>query len=362
MEDLTPQQRAQNLITQNRQNTGQRSADLVSTEANLRADIFGKDPQLENLRSQEAAKVRQLYEHDKNVAAQYQTPPEQGQILDPYIRELQLSNRYAGTMETLTGIRAGKEKRKDILGDVLKNTMNIFNALMEDQKEERADKRQQMMDALSILKVTGGEIPADFLDELGLPAGLSFRDPQQITDDEDAKKKTADTSKLWDDLYQNATTEYDIWKAINENQDAWRAKGVDVDKLWAWHKSLVDRVGKGGNIGQGEPGLTTDDYINQIPTYDSRENALKEFEFYKDDMISSGVDINRVRAKIDEFFPPTEEELEKERQETQGTQPGGPNILKSLFGSGAAGLNLPQPGISGLPFTNPLQRLFGGGK
>ena len=34
---LTPQERAQNLITQNRQNTGQRSANLPQTEANVRA-------------------------------------------------------------------------------------------------------------------------------------------------------------------------------------------------------------------------------------------------------------------------------------------------------------------------------------
>lgn len=65
------------------------------------------------------------------------------------------------------------------------------------------------------------------------------------------KESTDKTQAIWDQIYANATNEYDIWKAINENQDAWRSSGVDVNQLWKWHKNLATRVGKSGGVSQG---------------------------------------------------------------------------------------------------------------
>lgn len=180
-DNLTETQKIQNALTQKRQEIGQRFADLPKTETNLRANLFGGDPALETLRSQESDKVKELFEHDKAVAAQYQTPPEPGMVLDPYIRELQLTNRYRGTMEDLTGVRKKISTRQDIVGDMVDKAMKVFLAGLDALKYEATGlegdltrRRQQMSDVLDVLGKTGGAVPSDITTDLGLPAGLSF--------------------------------------------------------------------------------------------------------------------------------------------------------------------------------------------
>lgn len=126
----------QALISQKRQDIGQRYADAPNVESKMRESLFGGDQVLGTLRGHESEKVKELFEHDKSVAAQYQTPPAEGQILDPYIRETQLTNRYRGTMEDLTGIRSNIATRRDVLGDALEKGMKMLMYGLEAAKFE----------------------------------------------------------------------------------------------------------------------------------------------------------------------------------------------------------------------------------
>lgn len=56
------------------------------------------------------------------------------------------------------------------------------------------------------------------------------------------------TESAWNSMLAEASTEYDIWKNIDQNQAALRNAGIDVDELWAKHAALAGKVGKGGSI------------------------------------------------------------------------------------------------------------------
>lgn len=153
---LKKSEQIQNALTEKRQEIGQRIADLPSTEANVRENLVGSDPALSTLRSQETDKVKELFEHDKAVAAQYTTPPEPGMVLDPYIRELQLTNRYRGTMEDLAGIRQNISTRQDILGSMVEKAMKVFEKAIDAMKFEYTGLEGDLGRALDAEKPKGG--------------------------------------------------------------------------------------------------------------------------------------------------------------------------------------------------------------
>lgn len=115
---------------------GQSVANFANIEPKLREQMFGNDSVTNNLNSQEKSKIDELFSHDQAVANQYQTPPAAGQILDPYIRELQLTNRYRGTANDLTDIRQGQQKRRDVIGDSLQNALKLAQQSLEMKKLE----------------------------------------------------------------------------------------------------------------------------------------------------------------------------------------------------------------------------------
>ena len=123
-------------LTQKREDLGQRIAKMPEMESNLRESMFGNDAVTNTLNTQERSKIDELFSHDQTVAAQYQTPPQQGQILDPYIRELQLTNRYRGTAGDLTKIRQGQQTRRDVIGDSLQNALKLAQQSLEMKKME----------------------------------------------------------------------------------------------------------------------------------------------------------------------------------------------------------------------------------
>lgn len=63
--------------------------------------------------------------------------------------------------------------------------------------------------------------------------------------DKAGKQQVEDT---WNSILGRAKTEYDVWKYIDENQDALRKAGVDVDELWSRHAALAAKVGVGGEV------------------------------------------------------------------------------------------------------------------
>lgn len=137
-------------IAKNRQDIGQRFADIPNVESRMRESLFGGDQVLGTLRGQESDKIKELFDHDKSVAAQYQTPPAAGQILDPYIRETQLTNRYRGTMEDLTGIRSNIATRRDVLGSALEKGMKMLMYGLEAAKFEHTSLQDELTNQMKL--------------------------------------------------------------------------------------------------------------------------------------------------------------------------------------------------------------------
>lgn len=63
------------------------------------------------------------------------------------------------------------------------------------------------------------------------------------TQADQTKQKTEDA---WNYIVGLGSTEYDVWKYINENQDQLRSQGVDVNDLWSRHLALKAKTGQGG--------------------------------------------------------------------------------------------------------------------
>lgn len=129
------------LIGEKSQALGTRYAEMPKMEASLRESMFGNDAVTNTLNSQEKSAIDELFSHDQNVATQYAQNPslsttEAGRVLDPYARELALSNRYRGTANTLTDIRQKQQTRKDVIGDSLANALKLATQSLEMKKFE----------------------------------------------------------------------------------------------------------------------------------------------------------------------------------------------------------------------------------
>lgn len=139
-------------------------------ESSLRESMFGNDSTMNNLNSQEKSKIDELFSHDQNVAQQYQQNPQlstspSGRVLDPYARELALSNRYKGTAGDLTTIRQGQQTRRDVIGDSLANALKLAQAALDHKKYELEQLQKDREFAWEVYKEknksTGGGTQAD---------------------------------------------------------------------------------------------------------------------------------------------------------------------------------------------------------
>lgn len=154
--------------------------------------------------------------------------------------------------------------------------------------------------------------------------------------------KTNDkTQAIWDQIYGNATGEYDIWKAINENQDAWRASGVDVDQLWRWHKNLAGRIGKGGATGQGLKEKLAKMPAKEKETVITLQTALD--------------DIKRARAALDKTKSGPQYQAWQVRQYVPGGLGDGADMVSTM-----ASVNKNLFKVAGTAFTKTEKDLISG--
>lgn len=132
---LTTMQQIQNALAQKRTEIGQRYASLPQTEANLRASLYGGDQTLGSLRENEAAKIKELYNHDQQVASTYQ-PTSPGFIEDPASKAKYGSMILGNTGGELADIQKGIANRRDVLGDALEKGMKMAMYGLEALKQE----------------------------------------------------------------------------------------------------------------------------------------------------------------------------------------------------------------------------------
>ncbi len=223
------------LMGQKRQEIGQRYADLPNTEAKVRESIFGNDPVQNNLNSQEKTKIDELFSHDQAVSNQYKSAPEPGQILDPYIRELQLTNRYRGTAGDLTDIRQKKEQRKDVLGDALEKALKMLNYGLEAGKLELSGLQDEFDNKMKL---------DDFaLRKAEKANGGADKRGQGATDEALAALQEAITAEL--SKNPNADKKSLVWKWVNANEPYFQSQGINATALWDVYHKTPGQAGSG---------------------------------------------------------------------------------------------------------------------
>ena len=131
----------QKLMREKSKAIGEYSAKAPQTEADLRSSLFGSDQTLGSLRENEADKIKELYNHDKTIASNYQ-PPE-GFLEDPGAKAQFGSDVIARQGGELADIQKGIANRRDVLGDALDRGMKIFMAGLDALNSEYSGLKDQ---------------------------------------------------------------------------------------------------------------------------------------------------------------------------------------------------------------------------
>ena len=192
------------------------------------------DPTINQLGQYEQQVTQQLFTEPTSYLTDMSNPDSENYVADPMARLNFATSRQGTVISKLLGIKKSIEKRKGDLQDLL-------NAWTEEYEMKIAEKKlakEEIDDAF--------QLAWDIMTEQ-----QRRTEKQQELKLDDLKKqqtKTEETAQIWNELYSNADSEDDIWKAIDANQSAWRAQGIDVDKLWQWQSELGKKVGYGGKI------------------------------------------------------------------------------------------------------------------
>lgn len=121
----------------------------------------------------------------------------------------------------------------DLLTSVTGQRISAFNA---DQSTAEDQAFQREMERLS----QKNKIE---LENLQTSNSLKLKGANKAEQAADDKTETA-----WNQLLGSATTEYDVFKQLDQKQDELRKAGIDVDKLWQKHAALAAETGVGGAI------------------------------------------------------------------------------------------------------------------
>lgn len=127
---------------------------------------------------------------------------------------------------------ADQKAANDLLSSILSTTSSSYNADVSAAETKTATKEDQAFQLEKLQK--------QFANDVAL---TKIKASTSGTSD-----KKALTDKAWSQIIQGSNTEYDVWKKINDNQEALKAQGIDVQDLWGRHKMLAMGVGQGGKI------------------------------------------------------------------------------------------------------------------
>ena len=131
---------------------GEYSAKAPQTEADLRSSLFGSDQTLGSLRENEADKIKELYNHDKTIASNYQ-PPE-GFLEDPGAKAQFGSDVIARQGGELADIQKGIANRRDVLGESLEKGLKIFLMGLDALKYEQSGLQDQFNNEIKLKELT----------------------------------------------------------------------------------------------------------------------------------------------------------------------------------------------------------------
>jgi hypothetical protein len=164
----------QGLINSNAATTQQDIQNEPTVAAQQRALIFGNDPTLTSLQSNEQAKIQELFQHDQMLSQNYGAPVNQpaapnpngvastapsstgapatlisnptnpqfgaenplaaGYVLNPFYGEENMAKQDATTMSELGDLENEAQQRREVLGNVLDNVMKIYQSHLDTEK------------------------------------------------------------------------------------------------------------------------------------------------------------------------------------------------------------------------------------
>lgn len=208
-----------------------------SAEKEVAKSRIFNDPTVNQLGQYEQQVTQQLFTEPTSYLTEMSNPDSPNYVADPMARLNFATQRQGTVISKLLGIKRSIEKRK---GD-LKELLDAWTEEYEYNLAGKKFAKEELDDAYSLAW--------DIMSEQ-----QRRKEKQQELALEGLKKqenKTADTANIWNQIYASADTEDDIWNAINQNDAAWRAQGIDVDSLWKAHKELSEKVGYGGKVGAG---------------------------------------------------------------------------------------------------------------
>jgi hypothetical protein len=167
--------------------------------------------------------------------AKYADPTSENYIFNPFQAEALVSEERAQAYQPFASLTDVLAQRLGTLSDIINAGTQSFNADVSAKQgaaslaEQKYNRLMEMADKLS-----DAAYREESLRQSGSGGGTGIAGVTK------ADQLTAET---WEDLLYdgdgNMRNEYDIWKEINANQNAYAMKGIDVQKLWAMHSAYA---------------------------------------------------------------------------------------------------------------------------
>jgi len=154
---LSPQQTAEEAMN----NIGTISAGLAekqkalpTIEQRLREATMGNDASLNDLRTQYSSGVLELFKHDQERAKSYLSPEMQaaGMVADPMVGENFQQSKFLDAAKTNQDVWKRLDQRKTVLGDLVKASMDKYNAELEGDKTMISAADKQLSAALQMVQ------------------------------------------------------------------------------------------------------------------------------------------------------------------------------------------------------------------
>lgn len=144
----------QTLIEQNRQQQGQRIAQLPSI---FQPPNYANDQQIATAQAQKNQKIQQLYEHDKMLADQYANPQSSLYMTDPYAREKALAIQDQGTAGEIGDINNTIQNRQQTLKDSSTTMQNYVQMLLSAGQQDTSTLQNELDNSLKLKQLQDQE-------------------------------------------------------------------------------------------------------------------------------------------------------------------------------------------------------------
>lgn len=184
-----------------------------TVEQRLREATMGNDAGLNDLRTQYSDGVMQLFKYDQEKAQSYLSPEAQagGLVADPMAAESDKQMKFMSTAKTNQEVWKQLDKRKTVLGDLVKASMDKYNAELEGDKTliDVADK--QLSRALQLM--TEERLASTATDDKTARERLRTENIDQLKSDLNAGATLGDVL----DRYAKDLDQSDIVQTYNEN-------------------------------------------------------------------------------------------------------------------------------------------------